>query len=202
MGVYQKLFAKFYDPFMHNFEHKLYKRRKSLLSNISGTILGVGEGTGVNFKFYNPEATVLAVEPSEYMLAKAKSKAKGKPNIQLLNYGINEAALNTKIAPKSIDAIVCTLVLCTIDDPEQAIQNFKKWLKPTGKLVILEHIHAKKNINKSIQNIVNPAWNIFADGCNLNRSTDELIKKAGFTPVWEEYFTKTLRFYTGEFKLG
>jgi len=201
MRLYQKLFAKFYDTFMHGFEKSLFKKRKELLSNLKGTILGVGEGTGVNFQFYSDSTQIIAVEPSIPMLEKAKLKAKDKKNITFYNYSINDTALNKQLEENSIDAIVCTLVLCTIDKPNLALSNFKKWLKPNGKLIVMEHIHASKPINKVVQNIINPTWKLIGEGCNLNRNTDYLIKEAGFVPISEEYFKKTLRFYSGVFEL-
>jgi len=201
MKFYQNLFANFYDVFMHDFEKRLYKRRKDLLSDLEGNVLGVGEGTGVNFQFYPDDTKVFSVEPSVPMLNKAKIKAEGKGNITFYNYGINDQELDKQLEPKSMDAIVCTLVLCTIPNPILALENFKRWLKPNGKLIIMEHIHAEKPINKALQNIVNPVWKAFGDGCNLNRNTDELIKAAGFKPVHEEYFKRTLRFHSGIFKL-
>lgn len=201
MKIYQKLFANFYDVFMHDFEKKLFKKRKNLLSNLEGNILGVGEGTGVNFQFYSENTSVYSVEPSKPMIEKAKTKAEGRGNIIFYNYGINDKALDEELKEKSMDAIVCTLVLCTIPDPVLALQKFKKWLKPNGKLIIMEHIHASKPLNKSLQNIINPAWKIVGDGCHLNRNTDILIKEVGFVPVSEEYFKRTLRFYAGVFTL-
>ncbi|MCF6359361.1 MAG: class I SAM-dependent methyltransferase [Cyclobacteriaceae bacterium] len=201
MSFYQKIFAKFYDGFMHGFERKLYKKRKHLLSNLEGNVIGVGEGTGINFQFYPDGVNVHSVEPSIPMLDKAKIKAEGKSNITFYNKGINDQSLNTHFKEKSIDAVVCTLVLCTIPDPLQALQNFTRWLKPSGKLIIMEHIHASKQVNKKIQNFINPAWKVFGEGCHLNRNTDDLIKEAGFEPIEEEYFNHTLRFYSGVFQL-
>ena len=195
MQIYQKLFASLYDIFMQNFEKSLYKKRKALLSGLKGNVLGVGEGTGVNFQFYPEHTNVFSVEPSIPMLEKAKEKAKGKGHVTFYNYGINDLALDQQLEPKSMDSIVCTLVLCTIPNPSLALENFKKWLKPNGKLIILEHIHASKPLNKTL------LWNVFGDGCNLNRDTDELIKSAGFKPVQEEYFKRTLRFHSGIFTL-
>ena len=198
MALYQELFARFYDPLLHDFERSLFKKRKALLSNVKGTVLGVGEGTGVNFKFYPKEATIIAVEPSEPMLRRARKKD-NNGNISYYNLGINDPELDSVINEKSIDTIVCTLVLCTI--PEKALQNFKRWLKPDGRLIIMEHIHATKPINKSFQNLFNPVWKVFSEGCNLNRNTDLMIKKAGFEAIEEEYFKRTLRFHSGVFKL-
>jgi len=202
MRLYQKLFARFYDVFMHGFEKSLFKKRKELISNLEGTILGVGEGTGVNFQFYSDSAKIFAIEPSIPMLEKAKMKANGKNNITFYNYGINDIDLINQVEENSIDSIVCTLVLCTIDYPNLALSNFKKWLKPNGKLIIMEHIHASKPINKLFQDFINPTWKLIGDGCNLNRNTDQLIKEAGFMPVQEEYFKRTLRFYSGVFELN
>ncbi len=201
MSVYQKLFARFYDGFMHGFERKLHNKRKHLLSNLSGQVIGVGEGTGINFQFYPDDVIVHAVEPSLPMLEKAKIKASAKSNITFYNKGINDPTLNEHFKEQSIDTIICTLVLCTIPDPKNALQNFKRWLKPEGKLIIMEHIHASKPINKVMQNLVNPAWKVFGEGCHLNRNTDLLIKEAGFEPIENEYFNHTLRFYAGVFQL-
>ncbi|MCF6353162.1 MAG: class I SAM-dependent methyltransferase [Cyclobacteriaceae bacterium] len=201
MSFYQKLFAGFYDGFMHGFERKLYKKRKHLLSNLEGQVIGVGEGTGINFQFYPDNVNVYSVEPSKPMLDKAKIKAKGKSNIKFYHYGINDEELEAHFKEESMDAIICTLVLCTIPDPIKALQNFKKWLKPNGKLIIMEHIHASKPLNKALQNFINPAWKVFGEGCHLNRNTDVLIKEAGFEPIEEEYFNRTLRFYAGVFTL-
>ncbi len=187
---------------MHGFERKLYKKRKYLLSKLEGHVIGVGEGTGINFQFYPEDIHIHAVEPSKPMLEKARIKAVGNSNITFYNKDINDVALNEHFKEKSIDAVICTLVLCTIPDPIKALQNFKKWLKPNGKLIILEHIHASKPANKKLQNFINPVWKVFGEGCHLNRNTDLLIKEAGFTPILEEYFMRTLRFYSGVFKLG
>ncbi|VAW27291.1 hypothetical protein MNBD_BACTEROID06-1376 [hydrothermal vent metagenome] len=201
MKLYQKLFAKFYDGFMHNFEKRLYKKRNHLLSNLEGQVIGVGEGTGINFQFYPDGITVYAVEPSKPMMDKAVIKAEGKPNIKFYNKSINDAELNQHFKEQSIDVIICTLVLCTIPDPVKALENFKRWLKPNGKLIIMEHIHASKTVNKKMQNFINPVWKAFGEGCHLNRNTDVLIKEVGFEPIEEEYFMRTLRFYAGVFTL-
>lgn len=197
---YQKLFATFYDPFMNRFERSLYKTRKEMLTGLSGEIIEVGAGTGVNFKFYDNQAHVLAIEPSLPMLKKAENKLPSRSNIKFLNFGVCDPELDQHIEPNSIDYVVSMLVLCTIPDPEKALSQFKKWLKPEGKLIILEHIHSAHPRNKKIQNFVNPAWRAFADGCNLNRNTDQLIIEAGFKPLSEEYIKRSLRFIKGVYK--
>ena len=172
-----------------------------MLTGLNGEIIEVGAGTGVNFKFYDKQAHVMAIEPSLPMLKKAKNKLASGSNIKFLNYGVCDPELNQHIKENSIDYVVSMLVLCTIPDPEKALAQFKKWLKPDGKLIILEHIHSVHPRNKKIQNIVNPVWRAFADGCNLNRNTDQLILEAGFKPLSEEYIKRSLRFVKGVYKM-
>lgn len=147
-----------------------------MLGKLNGVVLDVGSGTGVNFEFFNNKVKVFAVEPSKAMLDKSIIKVKNK-NIKLLNLGINDKKLQTIIKENSLDAIVSTLVLCTVKKPDLALENFKKWLKPNGKLIVIEHIHSDKKIKATLETLINPLWKIIGDGCNLNRHTDKLIKK-------------------------
>ncbi len=199
-SFYSKLFAKLYDKFMVSFEEKIGKDRQRMLKNLTGNILDVGSGTGVNFAHFNTKVHVIAVEPSKPMLDKSVEKINGK-NIELLNLDINDEKLHQTIKENSLDAIVSTLVLCTIQNPDLALENFKKWLKPNGKLIIIEHIHSDKKRKAIFENLLNPLWKIFAEGCNLNRHTDVLIKSKGFKPLEEHYFTIGLRIHKGIFVL-
>lgn len=185
---------------MSNLETTFHPIRNNLLSELEGTILDVGSGTGVNFEHFGAKATVIAVEPSSYMMEKAQAKLPQKAQITPFNLSVTDDVLDAIIAPKSLDYVVCTLVLCTIPDQKLALEKFKNWLKPTGKLIILEHIHAEKNPNRFLQTIVNPFWKVVGEGCNLNRDTDVLIKEAGFKVELEQYFKHSLRFYQGVFR--
>lgn len=196
MRIYPKLFAKFYDSVLHGFEKKLRHDRQLYLQNLKGKVIDVGSGTGVNFEFFNKEVEVLAIEPAIEMLNKSKVKI-GDKQIQLINKGITDPSLDELIEPKSVDAIVCTLVLCTIPNPELALKQFKKWMKPEGELIIIEHIHSDKKWNASFQHFINPLWNKIGEGCNLNRNTDQLLLDNGFHSNNHVYFNLGLRIVKG-----
>lgn len=198
---YSKLFAKIYDPFMKSFELKIEKDRYEMLHDLNGQVLDVGSGTGVNFKYFNKNVQVLAVEPSKEMQEKSIEKI-GSKNIKLLNFGVNDNRLIDKIEEKSLDAIVCTLVLCTIPNPEKAIENFKIWLKPAGKLIIIEHVHSDNNFQSKLENILNPIWKKIAEGCNLNRKTEELILEKGFIAKESSSFKLGLKIHKGIYQLA
>lgn len=198
-GVYSKLFARFYDPFMESMEQKvLSKYRKRLLEPLEGNILEVGSGTGINFKLYPKDCTVVASEPSEHMLKYAEERLKMEQiaaDIQLVLAGVGSELLDEHVPAEGFDAIVCTLVLCTIPNPELAVESFKKWLKPKGKLIILEHVHGKSKPRQLLHNVLNPAWKRFAEGCHINRNTAKMLKDKGFVASWEHDFVKVLPFH-------
>lgn len=201
MKFYQKFFASRYDSFMHSIEQEFYSVREELLADLEGTILDVGSGTGANFEHFHANARVIAVEPSEYMLEKSLTKLPAKATIETHHLSVTDDAVDDIIPDHSLDFVVCTLVLCTIPDQQLALQKFKQWLKPDGKLIVLEHIHAEHNPNRFLQNLINPIWKVVGEGCHLNRDTDKTIKEAGFLPESETYFKRSLRFYQGVFSV-
>ena len=205
-GFYSKVFACIYDPFMESMEQKVLSRyRKQLLEPLQGNILEVGSGTGVNFKLYPKGCHVVASEPSEHMLKYAQERLKMEPvaaDIDLVLAGIGSEALEKHVPEGGFDAIVCTLVLCTIPEPEMAVQSFKNWLKPDGKLIILEHVHAQTQPRKLFHNMLNPAWKRVAEGCHLNRDTAKMLKDSGFKAEWEHDFIKVLPFHVSVMRLA
>lgn len=202
---YSKIFARFYDPFMESMEQKVLLRyRKQLLEPLQGNILEVGSGTGINFKLYPKGCKVIASEPSEHMLKYAQERMKMErveAEIQLVLAGVGSDELEKYVPKEGFDAIVCTLVLCTIPKPEAAVASFKDWLKPNGKLIILEHVHGKSRRRKAVHNLINPAWKRFAEGCHINRDTAKMLRESGFTAEWEHDFTKVLPFHVSVMKL-
>jgi hypothetical protein len=74
-----------------------------------------------------------------------------------------------------------------------------KWLKPGGKLVILEHIRSHHAIRGKFQDLINPVWKKVGDGCNLNRATDRLLADSGFQAIREEHFHFRIPFYEAEY---
>lgn len=185
---------------MDSSEQSLEENRRQLISHLEGKVLEVGVGTGVNFRYFHEKAEIIAIEPSGPMLKKAIRKIPAGKQIELHNLGVNDPEVEKLIPENSLDAVVCTLVLCTIPQPEIALEKFKKWLKQDGELVILEHIRSKHHWHGRMQDWVNPIWKAVGEGCNLNRNTDQMIKAAGFVSVKEEYFKNSVTWFQGVFK--
>jgi len=193
-SFYARGIARIYDSFMRNREATvLGPRRAYLLRPLRGKVLEIGAGTGVNFQYYHPETSVLAIEPSLAMLEKARQKA--TENIRLLHAGLGDPEFEQQLEAGSLDAIVCTLVLCTVPDPQAAFVQFVHWLKPGGRLILLEHIVSHHPFKARLQSLFTPFWKMMAEGCHLNRPTDKWIAETHLQKVEEEYFQMGVSWY-------
>lgn len=205
-GWYNKIFSAAYDPFMSAVEkNALSSRRRELLSGIKGEILELGCGTGINFEFYGSGANVLALEPSDSMRSQADARIKAnayEARIRTLPWLLEDDRLAIEAKPGSFDAVVCTLVLCTVPDPAATLARLKSLLKPDGKLFALEHVRAKSDAGKLLQTVMNPLWRHMAEGCQLNRDTRTAIEAAGFRAVAQDEFDYGLPFITGAYALA
>lgn len=179
----------------------MFPKRKQLLDPLRGKILEVGSGTGVNFPLYGSGVEVWAVEPSSDMLRYAKSKlAETSASIRLFPMTIEDFEMNENIPESGFDAVVCTLVLCTIPNPEAVIRQLYRWLKPGGQLVTLEHIQTPTGWRKNFFQLINPFWKYIGGGCDLTRPTNLYLKQADFIPDYENYFQAGLYFYEARLK--
>jgi ubiquinone/menaquinone biosynthesis C-methylase UbiE len=171
--------------------------RRELLSPLSGYVLEVGAGTGVNLPLYASSAQVLACEPSAPLLAIARQKwssMERPPQMTFVQAGVLDAAFTDRCKPDSFDAAVCTLVLCTVPRPEEVLDSLFNWLKPGGQLLVIEHVQPGHWVKKACFRALQPLWGVLAEGCQLSRPTRQLILQAGFSPLWEKNFDRGIPF--------
>ncbi|MBA3743764.1 methyltransferase domain-containing protein [Sporichthya sp.] len=175
-----KIFAACYDRMLASIEKKvLGRRREALLAGLTGRVLDVGAGTGVNIPFFKSASTVVLAEPDGAMRAKMDAKIP-KASVPVETSGAPAEKLPFPDA--SFDAAVCTLVLCTVQNPEQALSEIHRVLKPGGTLVVLEHVEAPDEAKlHRWQHRIGPVWTKVAAGCVLTRDTATTVEKAGFT---------------------
>lgn len=164
------------------YSHKLYgSYKKDLFKNIHGLVVEIGPGTGVNFPYLPAHANWIGIEPNEAFHDVLEQQAKQR---QIEPHILNGEALHIPLPDNSADFILSTLVLCSVKNPAKVIAEIKRVLKPGGKLIFIEHVAAPAHTNlRRIQNIVNPANRLFADGCNCNRETWNYLQVAGFTEL-------------------
>ena len=175
------LMAAVYDRFMRASEEACLARwRAELLRDLSGAVLEVGAGTGVTLPHYPKWVARLALsEPDAHMRRKLKRKADASA---LRNIEISDAPLDSlPFRAGEFDAVVCSLVLCSVPDQQAALAAIARVLKPGGRLVFLEHVAADGRPERlKWQRRIEPVWKHLMGNCHLTRRTEAAIAAAGF----------------------
>jgi ubiquinone/menaquinone biosynthesis C-methylase UbiE len=171
------LMAAVYDRFMRVSEEAcLGKWRAELLRDLAGEVLEVGAGTGSTLGLYPKAVTRLVMcEPDPHMRRKLMEK-RGTIEIS------DAPAEKLPFENDSFDAVVCSLVLCSVRDQRSALSEIARVLKPGGKLVFLEHVAADgKPERLKWQGRIEPVWKHLMGNCHLTRRTEAAIAAAGLS---------------------
>jgi ubiquinone/menaquinone biosynthesis C-methylase UbiE len=172
-------FAPFYDGFMKASETACVAEwRRELLAELEGEVLDLGAGTGANVPFFPSSVRhVVAAEPDRGMARRIRARERKVP-VDV----VEAVAEKLPFADESFDAVVSTLVLCTVDDPARSLAEVKRVLRPGGRLVFLEHVAAEDDPSRlRWQRALEPMWRVLAGGCHVTRRTLESIERGGFT---------------------
>lgn len=152
--------------------------RRALVAGLRGRVLEIGCGTGAMFEYYDPGATVLALEPEADFFEHAVKRAEkfGK-RIEVVDG--NGMALDFE--SDSFDAVVLGLVLCSVPSVEAVLREAHRVARPSGLLRALEHVRSKDRLAGLLMDAGNPLWlRLNKQGCNWNRDPLEAMVQAGF----------------------
>ena len=179
--VRHPLFARVYARLATAEESEQAEHRRELLSGLSGRVIEVGAGHGLNFRHYPDTVTELvAVEPEAYLRDLAIEAAREAPiPVQVVD-GVADAI---PAADEEFDAAVACLMLCSVSDQGRALAEFRRVLRPQGELRFYEHVLARTNgAFARAQRIGDRSglWPLLAGGCHASRNTAGAIEAAGF----------------------
>ena len=176
-AVDHPFFARLWSAMSSREPESLRRLRRENLGGLSGRVLEVGAGTGTNFAFYPDTVTeVVAVEPERRLAALARVAAATAQIPVTVDTGTVEKFADAG----EFDAVVCSLVLCSVDDPEKVVSQLHSLLRPGGQLHYLEHI-AGIGPRARLQKFADATlWPRIAGNCHTHRHTEETIAGAGF----------------------
>jgi ubiquinone/menaquinone biosynthesis C-methylase UbiE len=179
-AVRHPIFARFYARLSRLMEREVGEHRDELLAGLSGRVVEIGAGNGMNFSHY-PTAVdeVVALEPEAYLRERAERATDGAP----VRVSVGDATANPlPLADASVDAAVACLVLCTVPDQAGALAELRRVLKPDGELRFMEHVRSDRPRKARLQERLDRSgiWPRVGGGCHCARDTVAAIEAAGF----------------------
>jgi SAM-dependent methyltransferase len=167
-------------------------RKRALFGRLRGAILEIGPGAGSNLRFLSPDSLWVGVEPNPYMIPYLRRaiQAQGGPTGRFSIDPGDPQGIRLPAGDASLDAVISTLVMCSVTDPAQTLQEILRVLKPGGRFAFIEHVAAPTGTRlRSAQDLIQPLWSVCGDGCHPNRETGNAIARAGFSRVELEDYT-------------
>lgn len=154
--------------------------RTEALSDARGEVLEVGFGTGLNLAYYPARVTSLtALDPNSTDGLPAVAE-----RLSAAPFAVEQCRLRADgelpFDAGRFDTVVTTWTLCSIPDPERALLEMRRVLKPGGHYLFMEHGRAPVASTARWQDRINPLWRRLSDGCNVNRSIDRIVERSGF----------------------
>lgn len=150
----------------------LRRWRAWVAGGAAGRTLDLGTGTGRNLPAYPAGVRPVGVDPHADALAWARRRAPGVPLVIA-------RAEALPFRDGCFDTVVSGLVLCSVDDPDAALAEVRRVLRPGGALRLLEHVR-HPGLGGWLQDRLQPAWTALSGGCHPNRETEAAVARAGF----------------------
>ena len=168
--------AKFFDFLRKGDMRRWNTYQKSLFENLSGEVLYIGIGTGLETLNFPADLKITAIDISSAMLQQSKIRTKSYPGkLNLCQMDAKTSAFRNH----TFDTVVTVCVLCSVKHPIACLEEIRRVLKPKGKLVMFEHVLSKNPLYaialKTMSNLTE-----FLEGTYLDRDTVSNAEKAGF----------------------
>ena len=151
--------------------------RQKLVQDLTGVVLEVGVGSGANLPYSRRAERVWAIEPDPARAAVAQQVgARAAVPVQVRT----AAAEALPFDDAAFDHVVSSLVFCSVHEPQQALAEIGRVLKPGGTLHMVEHVRPQSAWLAALFSAITPAWSRIAHNCHLDRPTVELLRGAGW----------------------
>ena len=184
--LFHRFFAWFMAKVTPTHEAMVEGHKRRLLGELEGTVVEIGPGTGPNLKFLPEGVRWIGIEPNVHMHDHIRREAARLGLDVEIRTGI---AQEMELESDSVDAVVSTLVLCSVRDPDRVLEEIRRILKPGGRFTYIEHVAAPRGtILRRVQRLIRPLWKTLGDGCHPDRETWCIIEGAGFAEVQGERF--------------
>jgi ubiquinone/menaquinone biosynthesis C-methylase UbiE len=173
--------AAFFDvmgPYLH---WNLRKRKRRVFADLPDEVVELGSGVGANLRYLRPGSTLVAVEPNPHMHGRLRTAAKRRG----VHLDLHECvAERTDLADHTVDAVISSLVLCSVADPDAVLAEVRRVLRPGGTFRFVEHVVARAGTpTRGLQRAMRRPWAWTFEGCSCERDLEGRVRAAGFSRV-------------------
>jgi len=174
--------AWFFQVFDRYIAHVTRRLKDAAFGDIeAGTIVEIGPGVGANFDYIPRGSRLIAMEPNLPMHGPLRERAEERGIDLEIHAG---GAESIPLADGSVDDVLCSLVLCTVDDPTVVLQEIRRVLRPGGRFRFVEHVAAPSSSpRRLLQRVIRRPWLWLFEGCDVCRDTGRTVESAGFASV-------------------
>lgn len=162
-------------------ERAVEPAKRSLIGRLEGVVVEIGPGSGACLRYYRRGVRWVGIEPNFHAHAYLEARARECGLDARVQEGVAE---RLPLPDESVDAVVSSLVLCTVGDLDATLREIRRVLKPGGRFVFIEHVAAPAGTwLRRVQRLVRWPQGVIADGCRPDRETWRAIEAAGFSHV-------------------
>ncbi|XP_059185384.1 N6-adenosine-methyltransferase TMT1A-like [Centropristis striata] len=201
--IYRRIFPFCVYRISITYNKKMYDKKKELFRSLPEfskpgkqlTILEIGCGSGTNFEFYPPGCRVICTDPNPHFQKYLKKSMDANDQLTYDRFVVASGEDMGAVESESVDAVVCTLVLCSVNNTPQTLREVCRLLRPGGAFFFMEHVVADPSTwSYFFQHVLQPAWQYFGDGCEVTRETWKDLEAAGFSQVKLRHIQAPLMF--------
>ncbi|XP_069011296.1 thiol S-methyltransferase TMT1A-like [Embiotoca jacksoni] len=209
--IYKRIFPICLYRLSIKYNEKMHDKKKELFRSLPEfnkpggqlTLLEIGCGTGTNFQFYPRGCKVICTDPNPHFQKYLQSSVVQNEHLKFEGFVVATGEDLGSVGAESVDVVVCTLVLCTVNDIAQTLREAHRVLRPGGAFFFIEHVVADPSTwAYFFQHILQPAWWYFGDGCEATRETWKYLETAGFSDLKLRHIEAPLAFIIKPHILG
>jgi SAM-dependent methyltransferase len=155
--------------------------KRKVFAGLPAEVVEVGPGPGANFRYLQPGCRLIAIEPNTYMHGALQRRAASR-GIDIEIRTLPGDAID--LEDQSVDAVISSLLLCTVADPGLVVSEIRRILRPGGRYAFVEHVAAPDGtLLRGIQRSLRRPWSWVFEGCSCERDLAAVIRAAGFASV-------------------
>jgi ubiquinone/menaquinone biosynthesis C-methylase UbiE len=173
--------AFFFHTLDRTFDRLLGAHKRKVFADLPSSVVELGPGVGANLRYLPPQSTLIAVEPNPAMRGRLRAAAERHGVTVELHSVVGE---RIDLPDASTDAVISSLVLCSVTDPVAVLAEVRRVLRPGGRYAFVEHVAAPDSrFIRTVQRLVRRPWAWCFEGCSCERDLASVIDGAGFSSV-------------------